>query len=66
MLVVDSLQKKPEDRPSLTTLLQHSFVSHLSTTSIDISTFVCEILDTPSPTDALIPRTWGHFSYSRL
>ena len=57
VLVVDSLQKKAEDRPRYPVLLQHSFVSHLSTTNTDISTFVCEILDTPSPTDALIPRT---------
>jgi len=57
LLVLDSLQKKAEDRPSYPELLQHRFVSHLSTTSVDISTFVCEILDTPSSTDAAVPRT---------
>jgi len=40
-----SLQKKPEDRPKYEALLKHKFVSHLMTTPIDISIFVCDMLD---------------------
>jgi len=46
-----SLQKTASDRPKYEALLDHRFVKHLSTTPIDISTFVCDILDTPSPAD---------------
>lgn len=44
------LQKQPEDRPKYEALLTHAFVSHLTTTPIDMmSTFVCSVLDAPSP-----------------
>jgi len=53
-----SLRKNASDRPRYSVLLEHQFVKHLSTTSINISMFVCDILDTSTPSDTATPSTW--------
>jgi len=40
MLAPHSLQKKPEDRPSLTALLEHPFVQRARVVPVDISAWV--------------------------